>query len=346
MSDAPLETLLRPFDQGLLPLPTATQCVLVLRARRHRLWRHLPAEALTLTQPFKPAADELQADGWQVADEQQALQDGPWDLILLLPPRGREEARALMARAVSALAPQGRLIVSVANNEGAKSVQTDLERLLGSVASDTKNKCRVLWTPPRERLNLDAETAAAWSAQSELRTQTQTGLWTRPGVFSWQHADPASNLLVAHLPTDLRGHAADLGAGTGHLSIELLQANPGIVSLDAYEAQQQALEPLQRNLQPLQRDTHIHWHDVESGLPSRYDVIVMNPPFHAISRDGRTDIGLRFIEVAAGALKPRGRLLMVANRHLPYEESIRRLFPRVAVLAEAQGFKVLHAWRE
>ena len=75
MSDAPLETLLRPFDQGLLPLPTATQRVLVLRARRHRLWRHLPAEALTLTQPFKPAADELQADGWQVADEQQALQD-------------------------------------------------------------------------------------------------------------------------------------------------------------------------------------------------------------------------------------------------------------------------------
>src|SRR3546814_1432619 len=39
-----------------------------------------------------------------------------------------------------------------------------------------------------------------------------------------------------HLPADLHGHAADLGAGGGYLSVELLQRCPGITALDLFEA--------------------------------------------------------------------------------------------------------------
>ena len=86
----------------------------------------------------------------------------------------------------------------------------------------------------------------------------------------------------------------------------------------------------------------LHWHDVNRGLPRRYDAIVSNPPFH----QGRADqpgLGLAFIDTAARALNPGGRFWMVANRHLPYESTLAARFSRVQTLAIQDGFKVFEA---
>ena len=86
----------------------------------------------------------------------------------------------------------------------------------------------------------------------------------------------------------------------------------------------------------------VHWHDVTRGLPQRYDAIVSNPPFH----QGRADLpelGRAFIASAADALRPDGRLLLVANRHLPYEAILDRRFREVRTLVAQEGFKVIEA---
>ena len=56
-------------------------------------------------------------------------------------------------------------------------------------------------------------------------------------------------------------------------------------------------------------------------------------------------MALRFIAVAARAGGPGGRLLLVANRHLPYEATLAQAFSGQRVLAEAGGFKVIEATR-
>ena len=86
----------------------------------------------------------------------------------------------------------------------------------------------------------------------------------------------------------------------------------------------------------------VHWHDATCGLPQRYDTIVSNPPFH----QGRADLpelGRAFITSAADALVPDGRLLLVANRHLPYEAHLGQRFGIVRTLATQDGFKVIEA---
>src|SRR5690606_20172087 len=60
-------------------------------------------------------------------------------------------------------------------------------------------------------------------------------------------------------------------------------------------------------------------------------------------RGDRPGLGQRFIEVAAQALRPGGRLFLVANRHLPYEATLARAFTGVQVLAQGGGFKVVEA---
>src|SRR3546814_4660262 len=62
------------------------------------------------------------------------------------------------------------------------------------------------------------------------------GFRSRPGVFAWNRIDPASLLLAEHLPADLRGHVADLGAGWGYLAGQVLARCQGVTALDLYEA--------------------------------------------------------------------------------------------------------------
>jgi 16S rRNA (guanine1207-N2)-methyltransferase len=166
-------------------------------------------------------------------------------------------------------------------------------------------------------------------------------------VFAWDRIDVASQLLAEHLPSDLAGRAADLGAGFGYLSVELLQRCARIAALDLYEAERRALDLARRNLAALESRAAIRycWHDVTAGLTDRYDVIVCNPPFHTHARADRPDIGRRFIATAAQSLLPGGRLWLVANRHLPYEQALGAGFERVRIVTQQHGFKIVEALR-
>jgi 16S rRNA (guanine1207-N2)-methyltransferase len=71
--------------------------------------------------------------------------------------------------------------------------------------------------------------------------------------------------------------------------------------------------------------------------------VVMNPPFHDALGNHAPGLGSAFIRKAAAILQPGGRLIMVANRQLPYEAELGKAFKTVERIAESKGFKVLLA---
>lgn len=339
-----LETLLLPFASGDLAWPSGT--VHFVGARDGWPLRQFPLHALTCEQPFKPLADALLRAGLQVvpdATDSDAGADNP--LVLVLLPRQRDHARAVLARAIMRAAPGGRLVLCVANNEGAKAAQADLQRLAAGIEVRTKNHARVMWTPQLAATALDDALLQDWLALDAPRPILDGRYTSRPGAFAWDRIDSASALLAAHLPITLAGEGADLGAGWGFLADTVLHTSSRVTAMHLFEADARALGLARRNLAPHAGRLEIayHWHDVEQGLPRQFDFIVSNPPFHAMSRDARPDIGRGFIAVAAAALRPGGRLWMVANRHLPYEQVLARDYARVITHAQRDGFKVIEA---
>lgn len=334
--DAALETLLLPFSKGYLTWP---RTALFLRARSGGALLGASFPGLVCEQTFRPEAIALEQAGFRVTEQVSSR----FPLVLLLPPRQRDEARALMARAIGQMEAGGIVVAAASNNEGARSHEADLVRLAGPVETLTKHKCRVFWT---SRINepAAAQVQAEWQALDAVRPIGDGRFVSRPGVFAWDRIDPASQLLADHLPATLSGNAADLGAGFGFLSATVLERCAGITSLDLFEAEKRALDLAHLNIKDPR--AAFHWHDVTTDLPRTYDVIVMNPPFHALGRGGRgdrPDIGRRFIVVAAKQLNPGGSLWLVANRHLAYESVLDAAFGTVTQLAEHDGFKVIRA---
>ncbi|CAM5305732.1 16S rRNA methyltransferase OS=Rhodanobacter lindaniclasticus OX=75310 GN=B1991_09870 PE=4 SV=1 [Rhodanobacter lindaniclasticus] len=337
-----LAALFVPFETARLTRP-ADGRVLFLRARADVRLRELAQPGWLCQQSFLPFADELARHGLRVGEP---AADERFTLVLVLPPRQRDEARALFARALRHVAPGGTVLAAMANAEGAKSGEADLRQLAGTVQQLSKHKCRVFWATPDEDA-IDHALLEQWLALDAPR-EIADDYVSRPGLFAWDRIDRASALLAEYLPADLHGRVADLGAGYGYLACQLIARCPRIEAIDLYEAEARALEPARINLARARRESgrepaaSVHWHDVTCGLPERYDAIVSNPPFH----QGRADLpelGRAFITSAADALQPDGRLLLVANRHLPYEAHLGRLFLTVHTLATRDGFKVIEA---
>ena len=269
--------------------------------------------------------------------------DHPINLAIVFATKHREEVLYHLALAAEWLAEGGHLVVAAANDLGAGSLEKRVRELFGSCDAFSKHKCRVLQAIKRSDA-LDQALLARWRSGGEMRKVDPEGLWGAPGIFSWKRPDEGSRLLAGFIPQGLEGRGADFGAGNGYLALRLLERNPHIEALDLLEVEKKALDAAAINLKAYAASglrLGFHWTDVScgSGLTG-LDFILMNPPFHS-ERGSLPLLGQRFIAEAMKALRPGGRLFMVANRHLPYEAALGSAGGSLVRREEASGFKVL-----
>lgn len=340
MSDPALDTLFLPLSDEVIELPPAAR-VLFLRARAGRSLEALEGCELLCEQSFAPDRDALQKAGRKVDAETDG--DG-FDATFVLPGRQRQEARAQLARAVSKTKPGGLVIACAPNTEGAKTLESDITELLGGADKHSKNKCRVIWGSVQPD-QIDKNLLSDWLQLDAPREVLDGAYVSRPGIFAWDRIDPASKLLADHLPETLKGRGADLGAGFGFLARTVFEKASGVAGIDLYEAEKRALDLAEQNLSAFKGKKAMNgiWSDVTKGVEGPYDFIVSNPPFHQASKADRSDVGQGFIRAASAGLRPGGEFYLVANRHLPYEQTLNEVFGRVEMLADEGGYKVIKA---
>lgn len=337
MAAEPLKTLFHPFEAEALPLPQKGERVLFLGAEPgFRLPDGFEA-ALHLVQGFRPYFRVLERAGHKVTPR---LEGDAFDAALVLVGRHRGQNEMRIAEAIAHVAPGGLIVVAGGKEDGIDSLRKRIDELVPLEGHLPKHHGIAFWL--RRPVDL--------AAVEKLRTANPVALIegrfrTAPGMFSFDRIDAGSKLLVDNLPKDLRGNIADFCAGWGYVAAEVAASSPGITGLDLYEADFDALEAAKSNIGVTGFEPGFFWIDLLSEpVERRYDAIVMNPPFHR-SRAAEPEIGAGMIQAAGKALKPGGRLFMVANRQLPYEPVLKAVFSSHAELARDGMFKVFSARR-
>ena len=336
------ETLFLPFYQDILDMPEEGQTFLACGLSADRQLEDEWKRALTFLQPWRPDWLALNKEGFKAIprltpelDEEKRFSGG---LLLLGKHRGRNEA--WFAELLMRVEPGGWIVVC-----GDKKLGVDsFRKWVGNIAeiSDrlSKNHAVAFWLQRPADLTNDFI-----SALKPLATDIDDVFRTEPGMFSHGAIDKGSALLVPHMEKIVFGQVADLGAGWGYLAAQSLKYADRLKGIDLFEADYEALEAARGNLERLGASVPVsfNWFDVTSEkLTGIYDTVIMNPPFHE-GRATDMSLGQTFIAAAASRLKIGGRLLMVANRQLPYEATLKGLFKNVTVLEEANGFKIFDA---
>lgn len=256
------------------------------------------------------------------------------DMIVLAPP-GTVERRYTTALALRVLAPGGSLTVMAPKDKGGSRIAKELKSFGCDVAETSRRHHRIC-TAERPSALAGIDEALA---EGGPRFDETLGLWTWPGVFSWNRLDPGSALLEQNLPP-LSGRGADFGCGIGILARAIL-VSPKVEHLDMLDIDHRAVAMAARNIDDTR--ANIRWADIRSGTELKgLDFVVMNPPFHDGGAEDQS-LGQAFIRRAAEALRPGGVLWLVANRHLPYEAVLKTVFKRVTPKIEANGYKIYEA---
>jgi len=163
------------------------------------------------------------------------------------------------------------------------------------------------------------------------------------GVFSSEKPDPATLFLSQHIPTLASdSNIMDLGCGSGILGIAAGKKNP-TATVFFVDTSTTAIRCAQRNAISTMDTTNamvfLNQHRLSQWPHEPLQLVLCNPPFHHkhtqtlnIARDMFTD--------AQQILAPDGRLVVVANRHLPYHTDLRRLFGNHTLLAENTRFRI------
>lgn len=302
--------------------------VLVMHARADSDFASLGD--VTCVQGFAPDYDRLQARGETVVTEA----DGTFAAALVQITKSRAGTLSAIAEALALIQPGGLLMVDGQKEEGIEAIVRSLKKVFDVDRVFSKSHGKLAWL---RRPDVIPAQVLDWIAAPEIG---EHGYMTVPGGFCVDGPDRGSEILVALVP-ELKGRVADFGAGWGYLAGEILSEQETITAMDVIEADHAMLQAAKHNIDDPR--AAFHWADVTRFTPdAQYDAIICNPPFHT-GRRADPDLGRAFIQAAARHLTARGRFFMVANRHLPYEDTLKASFGTGSLLGELEGYKIYEA---
>jgi 16S rRNA (guanine1207-N2)-methyltransferase len=266
--------------------------------------------------------------------------EGEFDVAIVKVPR----QKALLDAALSRIRPHLRAGASVIGAGMTKHVHNSttksFERWIGpTTTSRARSRARLLFAEVR----VDVQQPPAPEGVDVAGEEFQ--LWLEPGVFAKQGVDPGSAMLlnwVPRLPAEGRDQLIlDAGCGSGLLTATAASRNPAAEVIGTDESYLAVASAL-RTLEPFAKARAEVANVLSTIADGSADLVLSNPPQHQAAVLSQQLLSV-FIEEARRALRPTGKVRMVANRHVNLNVALTGAFDRVRILDQDRRFMVCEA---
>ena len=304
----------------------------------------------SVVQPWRDRFLAAEASGLHAVRSALDLGDESFPQVVVHLQKSRVATFSDLAQAWRVLQPGGQLLFSGSNALGVVSAVKKLGTQLDQtpIIATNRARARVVRFTKDGGSGPKAETTPSFrvAIESIRGARFEFQLETLPGVFSAKKLDAGSQCLLEALPKFV-GHKppkriVDLGCGTGVLGIAAATLWPQTRVLLA-DADARAIECARSNIERLglgDRCQVLWWDAQETPPDGRFDLALVNPPFHR--RGAEVDLGpaLALFDSLRGWIRPGRRALLVANRTLPYERPLQEI-GELETLRSEHGYKLL-----
>jgi 23S rRNA (guanine1835-N2)-methyltransferase len=265
------------------------------------------------------------------------------DIVLLKLPNNHSYLQYILQQLATVVSNQCVIMASAKAKDINRNVLALFEHNVGPAsASLTVKKCRLI------QCQFQADQQRSTPVHFPLHWPLENSNFTlvnHANVFSREKLDQGARFFLQHLPQLSAGQTViDLGCGNGVLGLPLLSQNIAINIVftdESYMAVESARQSIAENFPDklsqcrFMVDDCLSQHDDRSA-----DYVLCNPPFHQ-QQAVTSHIASQMFTDAKRVLKQGGHLRIVANRHLGYAETLKRIFGNCRQLAADPKFIIL-----
>jgi len=261
-----------------------------------------------------------------------------YDLVIVSAQKSREETLHKIAMGYQHTKMGGAFIIEGGRRNGIDSIIKNVSDIIPIDYITSKGHGKIALLKLRSK---NSKTFSNWS-QLGNPVRNLDGFFSVPGLFSYKRVDPASQFLSETFDKKITGNVIDLGCGWGFLSSEALTKCEEITSIKLIDNDSKAIRSAKLNIE--NPKATFEWMDISETLLTnkKFDTVICNPPFHYGSTKD-IKLGLSFIDVSSHILKDSGKMLIVANVHLPYENIINKLFSKFNIIKQNKCYKIILA---
>ena len=220
------------------------------------------------------------------------------------------------------------------------------EKIIGPTKTSlAKKKARLIFS----RYNSELSVTTNPYPQSYLLEQSELQILNHANVFSRAKLDIGCRYFIEHLPSSKEAiDIIDLGCGNGIVGIIAAQRNPQ-AQIHFYDESHMAVASAKFNYQQAFTDKCQATFQVTDCLGDREkasaDLILNNPPFHQQNAIGDF-IAWQMFSQSFQVLKAQGELWVIGNRHLDYQNKLKKIFGNAQQIVSNKKFVILKSIKE